>query len=126
MDTIYIHGLEVQTIIGLYDWERIKKQSLIFDIDILSDLSYAINHDALSHSIDYAEVANKVEKISDEHSFLLIEPLAEEIAQMILNDFNAQSVTIKVNKPQAIKNARSTGIIIRRTKIANLKINENE
>jgi len=114
MDIIYIHGLELATIIGIYDWERAQKQPLILDIDIGTSFAQAIQSDDIRDCINYADVAEKITLFADSHSFQLVEAFAEQIAQFILREYHARWVRIKLNKPQAIKNAQSTGIVIER------------
>ena len=116
MDKIYIHGLKLQTIIGIYDWERAKKQPLIIDIDIGTSFTQAIQSDDIRDCINYADVAEKISLFADSHSFQLVETFTEQIAQFILSEYQAQWVKIKLNKPQAIKNAESTGIVIERSR----------
>ncbi|MFK5986935.1 MAG: dihydroneopterin aldolase [Pseudomonadota bacterium] len=116
MDITYIHGLEIQTIIGIFDWEREKKQTLIIDLDIFSNFSQVILSDHIDDCIDYTRVCEKIELLAEQHSYQLIESFAEDISQIVLEQFNSQSVKIKINKPMAIKNAASTGVIIERFK----------
>ena len=116
MDITYIHGLEVHTIIGIFDWERENKQSLILDIDIGTDFSKASISDKIEDCIDYTLVCKEINSLAGSHSFQLLESFAEQISKIILVQFKAQWVRIKVNKPLAIDSANSTGIIIERPK----------
>jgi len=116
MDTIYIHGLQFETIIGIYDWEQAAKQPIILDIDIGTSFQKAIQSDDIKDCINYAEVADKVTKIAKSHHYKLVETFAEHIAQIILKDYQANWVRIKLDKPKAIGSAVSTGIIIERKK----------
>ena len=112
MDKIFIHDLEVQTIIGLYEWEREKPQTLLISIEIITDFSHTIITDTLDLSIDYALVVKDIEAIAQNNEFLLLEPFAEKIAQQILSNYPCKEVTIQINKPEAIKQAKAVGIKI--------------
>jgi len=114
MNTIYIHGLQLQTIIGIYDWEQAAKQPIILDIDIGTSFQKAIQSDDINHCINYADVAKRVIAIADKHQFKLVESFAEYIADTILSEYQADWVRIKLDKPQAIAEAQSIGIIIER------------
>ncbi len=116
MDITYIHGLKIETIIGIFDWEREKKQSLIIDLDIGSCFSKAILSDNINDCIDYTQVCEKINSLAKQHSFELLESFAEQISRIVLEQFETQWVKIKISKPLAIQQAESTGVIIERTK----------
>jgi dihydroneopterin aldolase len=115
MDITYIHGFEIQTIIGIFDWERENKQALFIDLDIGNNFSNAIYSDKISDCIDYTQVCKEINNLANNHSYQLLESFAEQISQIIINQFHAQWVRVKINKPMAIKNAQSTGVIIERS-----------
>jgi len=114
MDITYIHGFEIHTIIGIFEWERKKKQPLFIDLDIGSDFYKAFSSDKISNCIDYTQVCEEITKLAENHSYQLLESFAEQISQIILKQFQAKWVRVKINKPLAIKNAQSTGVIIER------------
>ncbi|MBF0265336.1 MAG: 2-amino-4-hydroxy-6-hydroxymethyldihydropteridine diphosphokinase [Gammaproteobacteria bacterium] len=115
MDTIFIQELEVQAIIGLYDWEREKTQALIISLEISTDFTNAIDSDSLNRNIDYAKIVHDIEQIAKDNQFLLLEPFAEKIAQHILSKYCAKDVHLQINKPEAIKQAKGVGIKIKRS-----------
>jgi len=117
MDITYIHGLEIQTIIGIFEWEQQNKQTLFIDIDMGCNFSTAIASDHISDCIDYTLVCKEINHLANNHSYQLLESFAEQISQIILEQFHAQWVKIKINKPLAIESAQSTGVIIERSKI---------
>lgn len=119
MDITYIHDLQIETIIGIFDWERENPQRLYIDIDIGTDFSKAISSDNINDCIDYTQVSEHIEKLAAHHSYQLLESFAEQISQIILQQFNAHWVRIKINKPLAIINAKSIGIIIERRSASN-------
>lgn len=115
MDIIFIRDLRLETRIGAYEFERRKPQSLQFDIEIGRDRIGACDNDQLADTIDYAEVVKTVQAILAEHDFHLLEPLAERIAQMLLQRFGAKRVRLEVTKTGAVPSARYVGVRIERT-----------
>lgn len=118
MDIIFIQQLAVSTTIGVYEWEKKIKQKLLFDLEIAADASRAATTDNINDTIDYATVASAITEYVEQHQFELIETVAETVAGIILNDFAATQVTITLQKPGAVENARSVGVKIVRQKSA--------
>ena len=116
MDSIFIAELNVKTKLGVPAWERLIAQRIILDIEIGYDLSRACKSDAIADTIDYGAVVVRIRETLSENSFQLVEALAEHICQLILKEFNALSVKIKVAKPGIVAGLKSLGVIISRTK----------
>ncbi|MFY8274055.1 dihydroneopterin aldolase [Pseudoalteromonas sp. SSDWG2] len=116
MDTIYISQLRVDTIIGVYDFEKESKQSLYFDIEMDCDLAKAAQSDNLAHTIDYAVVSQRVTEHCLAKPVELLETLVEQLAELILTEFNTERVSIKVSKPAAVPAAQTVGVKIVRSK----------
>ncbi|MCJ8275091.1 MAG: dihydroneopterin aldolase [Psychrosphaera sp.] len=116
MDTVFIRQLAVSTTIGVYDWEKTIKQQLLIDIDMVSDIKDAAASDNISDTVDYAVVSNTITDYVQGNQFELIETVAQNIADIILNDFPVTQVTITLQKPGAVKNAQSVGVKIMRQK----------
>lgn len=117
MNILFIKKLEIMTFIGIYDWEKNKKQKIILDIKIkLNTRNYFIKKD-IKEYIDYDKISKIVTFYIKNNSFELIEELAEKVASILLNNCNTSQVYIKVTKPGAIKNAKSVGICIKRNRI---------
>lgn len=114
MDIIFLGGLEVQTIIGIYDWERTTKQTVVLDIEMAFDIKQAAATDDIKFTLDYKTVSKRVIGFVESSQFFLVEKLTEEIAQLILNEFNLTWVKITLNKKGAIRGANDVGIIIER------------
>ena len=114
MDTIFISELKVKTKLGVPEWERIVPQSIILDIEIGYDLSSACTSDAIADTIDYGAVVGRIKETLTNHSFQLVEALAEHICQIIFNEFSALSVKIKVAKPAILPGLKALGIVIER------------
>ncbi|MBI2802494.1 MAG: dihydroneopterin aldolase [Gammaproteobacteria bacterium] len=116
MDIVFLHGLRMDTVIGIWDWERRLKQTLIVDLDLGTDHAHAAASDSIDDTIDYKAVTKRLLKLGDEHAFLLVEALAEAIAQILLGEFNVQWVRVKLNKRGAVRQVRDVGVIIERRK----------
>lgn len=114
MDKIFIKDLRVDTFIGIYDWEQQVRQTLSLDIDIATSLNTAGLSNELTDTIDYARLASAVTQLIQNTSWHLLERLAEETAQFILEKFNAPSVKIRVTKIGAVPNSQAVGIEILR------------
>ena len=114
MDTIFISELNVKTKLGVPAWERMVAQTIILDIEIGYDLSAAGKSDAITDTIDYGAVVARIHATLKEHSFQLVEALAEHICQLILKEFGALSVKVKVAKPGILVGLKSLGVEIER------------
>jgi 7,8-dihydroneopterin aldolase/epimerase/oxygenase len=116
MDTIFISELKVKTKLGVPEWERMTPQTIILDIEIGYDLSAAGKSDAIADTIDYGAVVARIQATLKEHSFQLVEALAEHICQLILKEFGALRVKIKVAKPAILPGLKALGVMIERSK----------
>ncbi|MGP1924595.1 MAG: bifunctional dihydroneopterin aldolase/7,8-dihydroneopterin epimerase [Arsenophonus sp. NEOnobi-MAG3] len=116
MDIIFIEQLSVFTTVGVYDWEKFIQQKLLLDIEMGWDNQHAAKSDKVEYCLDYAQVSQVVIKHIKTQKFALIERVAEEVADMILNQFNSCWVRVKVCKPGVLVQAKQVGVIIERTK----------
>nr|WP_303802422.1 dihydroneopterin aldolase [Snodgrassella alvi] len=114
MDTIFLHGLKAETLIGVYEWERQQQQSLIFDIDIGTDFQTSALSDDIADTIHYAQVADDLRTDLATQKFLLLETLAEYVAQFILTRYQAEAVKVKVVKPGILPAVNEVGVMIER------------
>jgi dihydroneopterin aldolase len=114
MDIIFLGGLEIETIIGIYDWERVTKQTVILDIEMAFDIQKAAQTDDIQYTLDYKTVSHRIISFVEASQFLLVEKLISEIADIIRNEFNVPWVKITLNKKGAIRGASDVGIIIER------------
>jgi 7,8-dihydroneopterin aldolase/epimerase/oxygenase len=114
MDTIFISELKVKTKLGVPEWERMVLQTIILDIEIGYDLSAAGKSDAIADTIDYGAVVARIQATLKEHSFQLVEALAEHVCQLILKEFKAKSVKMKVAKPAILPSLKALGVEIER------------
>lgn len=113
MDKIFIRKLQIFTIIGIYEWEKKIKQKLLVNIEAKPIQGHKWD---LNNYLDYSKLSKAIIQKTENKQFLLIEEIAEFIAKIVINDFNAYWVRIKICKPFAVLKAKETGIVIERTK----------
>jgi len=118
MDHVFIEGLEIEAVIGIYDWEREIRQPLVFDLDMEFDNRVPAASDAIEHTLDYSAVCARLTAFVAASRFGLVETLAERVAAIVLEEFGVRRVTLKLTKPGAIRNARGVGVRIERTRKA--------
>ncbi|MDI9237849.1 dihydroneopterin aldolase [Lysobacter sp. LF1] len=115
MDHVFIEGLEIETLIGIYDWERRIRQPLVFDIEMAFDNRIPAASDAIADTLNYKAVSKRVVEYVSQSDFGLVETLAERVAQIILTEFGVQRVRLKLSKPGAVRGARAVGVMIERS-----------
>ncbi len=111
-DKIYIADLSLRCIIGLNDWERTQKQDVLINITLYADLSRPGQTDRIEDSVNYKEIKKQIIEMAESSSFYLVERLAEGIAQICLAHPLVKAARIKVDKPGALRYARSVGVEI--------------
>jgi 7,8-dihydroneopterin aldolase/epimerase/oxygenase len=115
MDKIFIHALKTETIVGIFEWERQVKQTVVMDIEVSADIRNAAISDSIDDTLNYKGVAKRVLTFVEESSFHLVETLAEHVAMLILEEFGVSWVSIVLSKPGAIRNSRDVGVMLERT-----------
>ena len=116
MDKIFIHALKTETIVGIFDWERQVKQTVVMDIEFSADIAKAALSDSIDDTLNYKGVAKRVLALVEESSFHLVETLAEHVAMLILEEFGVSCVSITLSKPGAIRGSRDVGVMLERTR----------
>ena len=116
MDIIFIRDIKLETLIGAYEFERRQPRTLQVNIEIGRPSIRACKTDKLADTIDYAAVVDLVKDTFASHTFHLLEPLAETIAELILHRFDAQWTRIEVSKAGVVPNARDVGVRIERNR----------
>jgi len=114
MDIVFIRDLQVETVIGIYDWERKIKQTISIDIDMATDINKAANSDNIDDTLSYKTVAKRLIGFIEESEYELVESLAEKICAIVREEFNVPWVRLTLNKPGAVSGSRSVGVIIER------------
>ena len=113
MDIIYLNDLRIDTVIGIFDWERRVKQTISLDIEMATDIRKAASSDTIDDTLDYKAVAKRIIAFVEQSEFQLVETLAERICEIILTEFNVPWVKLRLNKQGAVRGARDVGVLIR-------------
>ena len=113
-DLIYIKDLRVETIIGIFGWEREVRQEVSIDLEMTFDCKRAAKTDAIEDTIDYKKITKGIIKFVEESKFQLQETLAEGIADLVKNEYKIDSLKLRVSKPGALRHAEDVGVIIHR------------
>jgi dihydroneopterin aldolase len=113
-DIIYIKDLRIETIIGIFDWERKVKQEVSIDMEFPFDCKKAAATDSIEDTIDYKAITKCVIKFVEDSSFQLQETLAESIAALVKDEYGVKSIKLRVSKPGALRGAKDVGLIIYR------------
>ncbi|MCB9799375.1 MAG: dihydroneopterin aldolase [Candidatus Omnitrophica bacterium] len=113
-DRIFLEALEIKCIIGIFDWERKKKQKVLIDIDFPADIRRAAKKDHIRDTVDYKRMAKRTIHFVSQSRFQLIETLAERLAQIILKEFSLSELTLRVSKPGAVRGSKNVGVLITR------------
>ncbi|HET7176856.1 MAG TPA: dihydroneopterin aldolase [Gammaproteobacteria bacterium] len=116
MDIVFIRELKVDTVVGIYDWERRIRQSVVLDIEMGSDIARAARTDRIEDALDYKAVAKRVAGYVRDSEFQLVETMAEKVAELVMQEFKVPWIKITLNKPGAVSGSRSVGVIIERGK----------
>ena len=114
MEIVYIRGLEVKTVIGIYDWEREIRQRVTIDLKMKADFSKAAEHDEIEYTLDYKAVAKRLTAFVEASSFKLMETLGSRIADIVQKEFGVTWLYLELGKPGAVTGSRDVGVIIER------------
>ena len=114
MDIIYLSQLKLETLIGVYEWERQAKRIILVDLELATDTRQAASTDDLAHTVDYGVLAQRLTELAEKSEFFLIETLADRLANLILQEFNVRWLRLKLSKRGAIPTAADVGLVIER------------
>jgi len=114
MDIIYIHELRAETVIGVYEWERSTRQTVVIDLEMAADVARAARSDRLEDTVNYKAVAKRLVELVEASEFFLVETLAERAAQLVLEEFGVEWLRLRVGKPGAVRGSRDVGVVIER------------
>lgn len=113
LDIVYIRDLNIQTIIGIFPWERENKQTICIDLEMATDISRAVKSEKIEDALDYKAVSDRLRSFVENSEFQLIETLAEKIISIVQNEFSVPWVRLSLAKPDAIPDAK-VGLILER------------
>jgi dihydroneopterin aldolase len=114
VDKIIIKDLKLETIIGLFPWEREVRQALFVDLEMQVNIEKAAATDDFEYVVNYADVCDQVASLADDGKFKLIETFVERIADLILTNFDVSWVKVYVRKTDAVTQVASVGVEIER------------
>jgi dihydroneopterin aldolase len=114
MDIVFINDLRIETIIGIYAWERKVKQTISLDLQMGADIRRAAATDAIDDTLNYKAVAKRLIAFVGASEYQLVETLAEKIAEIVLSEFAVPWLKLTVHKPGAVRGSRDVGVIIER------------
>jgi len=117
-DLVLIEGLEVRTVIGIYDWEREIRQTVRLDLEMAWDISKAGKSDDIADTLDYKAVSKRLIDYVEASKFGLIEALAEKCAQIVLDEFHVPWLRLKLSKPGAVRGSENVAVLIERSESA--------
>ena len=114
MDIVFLRDLRIETVIGIYEWERRTTQVVVLDLEMGTDIARAAATDRIEDTLNYKAVAKRLIQFVGESRFQLVETLAERCAGIILEEFGVPWVRLTLNKQGAVRGARDVGVIIER------------
>ncbi len=114
MDIVFIQGLKIDTVIGIFDWERKIRQDVVLDIEMSADIKAASESDHIEQTLDYKAVSKRLIDFVRGSEFQLVETLAQKITDIILDEFGVEKVKLTLNKGEAVTGAHGVGVIIER------------
>ncbi|MGS2723998.1 dihydroneopterin aldolase [Porticoccus sp. GXU_MW_L64] len=114
MDIVYISDLRIDTVIGIYDWEREIRQTVVLDLDMAWDIHQAAATDDIQYTLNYKAVSDRLIEFVSASEFQLLETMAEQICQIVLNEFSVPWVKLRLGKPGAVAAAGDVGVLIER------------
>jgi dihydroneopterin aldolase len=115
MDKVFIEALEIECVIGIYDWERKIRQPVVLDLEMAFDNRVPAATDAIEDTLDYKAVSKRLIQFVSESEFGLVETLAERCAQIVLSEFGVTQLRLKLSKPGAVRGSKAVGVIIERS-----------
>ncbi|HMW30876.1 MAG TPA: dihydroneopterin aldolase [Plasticicumulans sp.] len=115
MDIIFIRDLSIETTIGVYEWERGIRQTIVLDLELGTDVRRSAASGALEDALDYMAVATRLGAYVGGERWELVETLAERIAELLITEFHVPWLRLTLTKPAAVRGARAVGVRIERS-----------
>ncbi len=114
MDRVFIQDLEVETVVGIYDWEREIRQKVVLNLEMSADIARAARTDAIEDTLNYKAVAKRLSAFVGASEFFLVETLAERCAEIVRDEFGVEWLKLRLDKPGAVTGSKSVGVMIER------------
>jgi dihydroneopterin aldolase len=116
MDRVFVENLTVETVIGIFDWEREIRQAVSLDLEMEFDIRQAALSDSIEDTLDYKAVSKRLIRFIEQSEFQLVETLAEKCAAIVLAEFPVRHLRLKLSKPGAVRGSSAVGVIIERSR----------
>jgi 7,8-dihydroneopterin aldolase/epimerase/oxygenase len=113
-DRVFIEDLRMETVIGIYAWEREIRQTVSLDLEMVFDIRQAAASDRIDDALNYKAVAKRLIQFVEASRFQLVESLAEQCAAIVLSEFPITSLRLKLRKPGAVRGSSAVGVVIER------------
>ena len=114
MDRVFIEALEIECVIGIYDWERKIRQPVVLDLEMAFDNTVPAASDDIALTLDYKAVSKRLIEYVSASEFGLVETLAERCAAIVREEFGVRWLRLKLSKPGAVRGSKAVGVIIER------------
>ena len=114
MDIVYIRDLRIETVIGIFDWEREVRQTVSLDLEMAADIRPAAESDHIRDALDYKAISKRLIQFVQASDYQLIESLAEAVAAIVMTEFGVPWLRLRISKPGALRGAQDVGLIIER------------
>lgn len=114
MDIVYIRDLRVETVIGIFDWEREVRQWVSLDLEMAADIRPAAASDDIRDALDYKAISKRLIQLLRDSECQLIETLAESVALVVMQEFGVPWLRLRISKPDALRRAQDVGLLIER------------
>lgn len=113
-DIVYIRDLRIETIIGIFEWEREVKQIVSLDLEMATDIRAAAASDDIKDALDYKAISKRLIQFIEQSQFQLIEALAEAVVNIVQTEFHVGWLRLRISKPGALRGAQDVGLLIER------------
>src|SRR3954470_24388 len=114
MDIIFVSDLRIETLIGIYEWEKTVPQTIQLDLEVGLHGEHATKTGRIGDTIDYSRVVGRIEQLFKEQHFLLLEKAGEAIADTIMQEFKAPWIKVSIAKLAPLRNVKKLGVVIER------------
>jgi len=116
MDKVFIEALEIECVIGIYDWERKIRQPVVLDLEMDSDNRRPAASDDIADTLDYKAISKRLIEFVSASEFGLVETLAERCCAIVIEEFGVQRVRLRLAKPGAVRGAKAVGVVLERSR----------
>ena len=116
MDKVFIRDLKIQGILGIHDWERVTPREIVVNVTLFADTRPAAKSDDIADCVDYSALAKKIRAHAERAARMTVEALANDLANLCLEEQKVKRVIVRVDKPGAVAEAASVGVVVERAR----------